>query len=344
MDRSKERGKNLIHYLDNFLTMDPPDSPTCQKNLDIFIQLCRDLGVPLAAEKMEDPSTSLTFLGITLDTRKMEIRLPSEKLQRIKIILQGRKKATKRQILLLVGLLQHATKVIRCGGTFVTRLYATAAKIKEMHFYTRFNAEFCSDLMWWHAFIQAWNGLSILHHAPHTESAIYTDASGNWGCGAIFDTQWLQWQWPDEWKQAGIMCKELVPILLSCVVWGSTLSKKCVRFYCDNLSLIDSLNKESSKDPSVMKLLRTLWLFVAFFDISTQATHIPGVQNNSADHLSRNNMTQFRQSRPNMSFLPDPIPAPLLEMVSLKAPDWTSPRINALFQLVLKELSYPWRE
>ena len=90
----------------------------------------------------------------------------------------------------------------------------------------------------------------------------YTDASGNWGCGAIFDTQWLQWQWPDEWKQAGIMYKELVPILLSCVVWGSTLSKKCVRFYSDNLSLVDSLNKGSSKDPSVMKLLRTLWLLL----------------------------------------------------------------------------------
>ena len=56
---------NLIHYLDDFLTMGPPDSPICQKNLDTFVQLCRDLGVPLAAEKIEGPSTSLTFLGIT---------------------------------------------------------------------------------------------------------------------------------------------------------------------------------------------------------------------------------------------------------------------------------------
>ena len=77
---------NLIHYLDDFLTMGPPDSSTCQRNLDIFIQLCRDLSVPLAAEKIEGPSTSLTFLVITLDTKKMEIRLPSEKLQCIKII------------------------------------------------------------------------------------------------------------------------------------------------------------------------------------------------------------------------------------------------------------------
>ena len=72
MNRSKERGNKYNSLLGRFLTMGPPDSLTCQKNLDIFIQLCRDLGVTLAAEKMEGPSTSLTFLGITLDTRKME--------------------------------------------------------------------------------------------------------------------------------------------------------------------------------------------------------------------------------------------------------------------------------
>ena len=44
---------NLIHYLDDFLTTGPPDSPICQKNLDTFVQLCRDLGVPLAAEKLK---------------------------------------------------------------------------------------------------------------------------------------------------------------------------------------------------------------------------------------------------------------------------------------------------
>ena len=98
----------------------------------------------------------------------------------------------------------------------------------------------------------------------------------------------------------GLTSGSKLPILLSCVVWGLTRSKKYVQLYCDNLSLVDSLNKGSSKDPSVMKLLRTLWLFIAYFDISIKATHIPGTQNNSADHLSRNSMEKFRQLRPNM--------------------------------------------
>ena len=77
----------LIHYLDDYLTMGPPISAICQRDLDIFISLCADLGAPLASDKPEVPSTSLSFLGIILDTDRMEIRLPSDKLTRIQALL-----------------------------------------------------------------------------------------------------------------------------------------------------------------------------------------------------------------------------------------------------------------
>jgi len=92
-----------------------PKSTSCQDNLAIMVPTCEELGVPLAMEKLEGPSTAITFLGIEIDTSRMEIRLPKEKLDRIRQDLNywmGRKKATKRQILSLIGLLQHATKVI----------------------------------------------------------------------------------------------------------------------------------------------------------------------------------------------------------------------------------------
>ena len=111
-----------IHYLDDFLTMGPPHSTTCSQNLCIFTEVCARLGVPFALEKLEGPSTCLTFLGITLDTRRMEIRLPEEKLLHIRNEILNwlpKKNATKREILSLVGLLQHATKVVKCSRTFV---------------------------------------------------------------------------------------------------------------------------------------------------------------------------------------------------------------------------------
>ena len=121
------------------------------------------MGVPLAVEKVERPTTLLSFLGIGIDTVKMEARLPVDELTRICHLVDTwlhKKSATKQEILSLAGLLQHATKIVHSGRTFASRMYATAAKLEKMHYFTRLNKEFHSDLAWWHAFLQSWNGLN----------------------------------------------------------------------------------------------------------------------------------------------------------------------------------------
>ena len=70
----------LLHYLDNYLTMGPPNSHICQRNLSLLVEVCAVLGIPLALEKVVGPSTVLEFLGILLDTERMEARLPGNKL------------------------------------------------------------------------------------------------------------------------------------------------------------------------------------------------------------------------------------------------------------------------
>ena len=72
------------------------------------------------------------------------------------------------------------------------------------------------------------------------------------------------------------MAKELIPILFSCVVWSPVLSWKQIEFKCDNHALVEAINKGSFKDSMVMHLLRSLWFFTAYFDISIWATHLPG--------------------------------------------------------------------
>ena len=73
----------LWHYLDDYITVGRPHTGDCQWNVDVFHHVCERLGIPLAADKCEGPSTCLTFLGIEVDTVKMELRLPAEKLQRL---------------------------------------------------------------------------------------------------------------------------------------------------------------------------------------------------------------------------------------------------------------------
>ena len=69
----------LYHYLDNFIILSPPASEVCAEHLQILQKACNDLGVPLASEKHEGPSTCITFLGIIIGIHCQELRLPSEK-------------------------------------------------------------------------------------------------------------------------------------------------------------------------------------------------------------------------------------------------------------------------
>ena len=66
----------LWHYLDDFITIGRPDSEECHLYLQALCEVCRRLGVPLASEKVESPSTCLSFLGIVIDSITLELRLP----------------------------------------------------------------------------------------------------------------------------------------------------------------------------------------------------------------------------------------------------------------------------
>ena len=134
--------------------MGPPSTLTCQYNLDTVIRIYNHLGVPLALEKGEvqqPPCLFWVIFWIPLGWKLGYLRTNC---------------VNYRKNLSLVGSLQHATKIVCCGtyvDFFVSCMYATVAKVKEMYFHTRLNLEFQSDLCWGHTFLTDWNGLSLLH-------------------------------------------------------------------------------------------------------------------------------------------------------------------------------------
>ena len=77
----------LKHYLDDFVTTGHPHTQECKQNLDLLVDTCELLGFPLAADKREGPVTCLNFLGIEVDTTLFELRLPTQKLERLKTML-----------------------------------------------------------------------------------------------------------------------------------------------------------------------------------------------------------------------------------------------------------------
>ena len=66
----------LFHYLDDFLIFGCPGSDKGLQYLWIALQVLEDLKIPVAWPKLEGPSTLVTFLGILIDTIRLELRLP----------------------------------------------------------------------------------------------------------------------------------------------------------------------------------------------------------------------------------------------------------------------------
>ena len=73
---------NILHLLDDFLTIDAPSSEAL-RTMALLHHVFSRLGIPLSSKKTLGPCTELEYLGITLDSIRMEARLPEDKLQRI---------------------------------------------------------------------------------------------------------------------------------------------------------------------------------------------------------------------------------------------------------------------
>ena len=128
-------GCESIHYLDDYLLLGSPGSTECAESLDLAESTCEALGVPLALEKREGPTHRLVFLGIELDSSKLELRLPGEKLIRLSRTVQEwqtKRSCTKKELLSLIGQLQHATRVVKPGRPFLRRMIDLAASVREL--------------------------------------------------------------------------------------------------------------------------------------------------------------------------------------------------------------------
>ena len=134
-----------LHYLDDFLLLGAPNSTNCASALHTTLSICGELGVPIAEEKTEGPTTILTFLGIEIDTVNLQLCLPLQKLTSLLELLRSwcapkshrsmQRSVCKRDLLSLIGHLNHAATVVRPGRTFIRSLIdaSTTVKLLDHH-------------------------------------------------------------------------------------------------------------------------------------------------------------------------------------------------------------------
>ena len=106
------------------------------------------------------------------------------------------------------------------------------------------------------------------------------------GFEAIFAKLWCFGPWPEHWKLFNIVILEFYPIVLSVLLCGPLMHNQRILFYSNNAALVDIINKTTSRDPTIMVLVRKLVLACLKFNIFFRAQHVAGVHNTLADALT----------------------------------------------------------
>ncbi|CAG2227747.1 unnamed protein product [Mytilus edulis] len=256
----------VLHLLDDFLTIDRP-SANADATMKILVSVFASLEIPIAKHKTLGPVTCIEYLGIILDTIRMEARLPEDKLCRIKeylLFFLNRKTCTKREMLSLLGHLNFAMRVIIPGRSFISYLLNIAHSVKELHHHVTLNSSCRNDLSLWHRFLDQWNGISFFIDDDIVNASdfdLYTDAASTVGFGGYFKNRWFQALWPVEMKldtelSLSMAYMELYPIVIAAIIWGDEWSGKRILFYCDNMATVLIIKKGRSKSLEIMRLMR----------------------------------------------------------------------------------------
>ena len=206
---------DLTHYLDDFITVGPPDSAYYSLNLHTAMSVCKKLGLSLHPGECVGPSTQLIVLGIELDLVELCARIPGEKLAALQDLIsswRSRRWCSRQELESLIGHLQHAAKVVWPGRTFLRRMIDLLCCFCRRDHPIRLNAEFHLDLLWWHEFLSTWHGVSFWLFpgmSAASDLEVTPDAAGSLVFGAFFSGAWV----PCQFKQS-IAYTELFPVVI----------------------------------------------------------------------------------------------------------------------------------
>jgi len=307
----------IEHYVDDFLFILPTTTDQARIKLQQIIALCNDLGVPLSHNKIEGPDTTLTFLGLGIDTVAGIAFIPSAKREKIMKILTAVHMQTHLLTKVLrstLGSLYFLTRIIPQGKAFLRRgiqLLKGRNRFKSM---IKTSIGWRNDIEWWLEWLPKWSGISTISSIPWTPSQafhIYTDACLTGG-GAWFQNEWVYFRWSAEvlaaarrTKRVSMPFLELLAVVQAVKLWHKQLQGHNLMIHCDCLPAVQACSKMASPNPNTMFLVRMITLLSIHNQFQFRISHITTNDNFLADNISRFNFISFLQAHPSAK--PDPI-------------------------------------
>lgn len=311
-------GQDAVVYLDDGLQAGINREVTNQ-NLQIYLDICTEIGLPISEDKTESARQIITFLGLIINALKRTVEVPSEKvakaLNQIDHIL-GSKKVTVLVMQKITGLLNFFTRAIVPGRAFTRRLYAAFAGVNlKQHYHIRVTQEIKLDLGMWKGFLRQEGNVvrpfvDFLGSSSFKDILMTSDAAKSplLGYGACFiDNEnrtvfYCCSQWESgllELHDPSVQFLELFALIVGVVLFSPKVRNARVRIGCDNQAVVQMINNTTSSCKHCMILIRLFTLTALNYNVMYEVQYIKSEDNELSDNLSRLNWKRFVELVPN---------------------------------------------
>ena len=298
------------NYLDDFIFYGETEE-ICNSMVRKFLELCDELNCPVSMEKTEWAVQRMTFLGIILNGKMLKLMVPQEKklkaLNLLKYVI-SKKKVTILTVQRLTGLLNFLTCAIVPGHAFTRRMYDSLKwthKLKQHH-HIHLNQGFIEDCKIWQFFFKnslheslTWPFQDLDMELTSQTLQFYSDALASrthGGMGAVYDDHWIIYHWGSKFidqYSPSIEFLELFALVAAVLTWTEKLSHARVRIFCDNKSVCDMINGDSTHCANSMKLIRLLTLDNLKQNRHLSVLYVKSKDNFLADPISRGSYKEF---------------------------------------------------
>lgn len=159
----RDRGTLCFNYLDDIICLSKDMDAGYRDQLEL-ISVLRFLGFYIAWKKICSPTKRCVYLGIEIDTDSMCLRLPEERLLKLRKELEfwvNRRKATEKQLQVLLGHLSHCARIIQGANLYMHFLFKKLSEARGKR-KVKISRDFHEDLSWWYHLAFSFNSVPLV--------------------------------------------------------------------------------------------------------------------------------------------------------------------------------------
>lgn len=290
----REMGVRLVAYIDDILVI-ANSQELARDHARGLVHLLESLGFVVHPVKtILEPSQEMEFLGLLVDARSMELKLPGSKIKKLRSevskLVNTQTTPSAREVSRLLGKLNSMSPAVPPGPLFCRSLQQDLSRALELGNQSydspcRISQPARTDLVWWRDQLTVWNGKSLVLRS--VQRTIESDASLI-GWGATSQGIRTGGPWSRQEKPLHINCLELTAAFLAVKTFLKGQTNQRVLLLMDNQTAVAYVNNlGGTVSAKATQIAKDLWMWCLERQILVSAQYLPGKDNVIADMESR---------------------------------------------------------